>query len=136
MKAKNVIYTSVFTLGVGLLINEIQKNNNYPIIYYLKTIAHNYNARTIPPFGIFILESEKNNQALLDHEMIHWRQFQRMGLVEYYSEYSRQMKEFGYDKMPMEIEARSNESEYVKYNYTEAVRNGTAKTIYNPNFRT
>lgn len=45
------------------------------------------------------------------------------------------MKQFGYDKMPMEIEARKNESDYCKNNYTECVRNGTAKTVYNPNFR-
>lgn len=136
MKCKNVIYISGIIIGSGALINSIQKKNDKPPVYYLKSLDNNYNARTIPPFGIFILESEKNNKALLDHELIHWKQYQRMGLVEYYSEYSRQMKQFGYDKMPMEVEARSNESDYVKYNYTEAVRNGTAKTIYNPKFRT
>ena len=34
-----------------------------------------------------------------------------------------------------EIEARENESEYCKLNYTECVRTGESVTAYNPNFR-
>ena len=45
------------------------------------------------------------------------------------------MKQFGYDKMPMEMEARANESDYCKENYTECVRNGKSNTVNNPNFR-
>lgn len=45
------------------------------------------------------------------------------------------MIQFGYDKMPLEIQARTNESEYCKKNYTECVRKGIAKTINDPYFR-
>ena len=46
------------------------------------------------------------------------------------------MKQYGYDKMPMEKEARKNETEYCKENYTGCVRTGQAQTVFNPNFRT
>lgn len=98
-------------------------------------MAGNYSARTIPPFGIYIKESEKDNQALIDHELIHWKQYQDGGLLNYYLTYASQMKQYGYDKMPMEQEARTNESDYCKENYTECVKDGQAKTVYNPNFR-
>lgn len=124
------------TVIVGIVYNEIQKSRKNPPVFLKKQLANNYNARTIPPFGIFIKESEKDNKLLLEHELIHWKQYQKMGLINFYSEYAKQMKQFGYDKMPMEIEARINQTEFIKYNYTEAVRNGNAKTIYNPAFRT
>jgi hypothetical protein len=42
----------------------------------------------------------------------------------------------GYDKNSYEVEARVNESQYCRYNYTECVRTGESSTAYNPNFRT
>lgn len=112
-----------------------QRKNNEPKIFYRKKLIGNYTARTIPPFGIVIKESEKGNQELLDHELIHWKQFQREGLITFLMNYSRENKNKGYDQNKYEIEARTAESNYCKLNYTECVRNGTAKTVYNPNFR-
>lgn len=119
-----------------LLYNTKQKNRNNAPVFYKKDFVKNYNARTIPPVGIFIKESEKENKALLEHEKVHWKQYQKRGLIKFYTDYYSQLKKYGYDKMPMETEARYNESEYCKKNYTECVRNDKANTVFNPNFRT
>lgn len=90
---------------------------------------------TVPPLGIFITRDQLGNDALLQHELIHWRQFQQIGLLPYYARYFFEKMKYGYDHMPMEIEARQGETDDVKVNYTEAVRTGQARTVYNPNFR-
>lgn len=124
------------TIIFGFIIyNAIQRRRINPPVFYRKSLNKNFNAKTIPPFGIYIKEAERENQALLEHETVHWQQYQRMGLIKYYREYFKQLKEYGYDAHPMELEARSNESEYAKHNYTEAVRRGLAVTVYNPDFR-
>ena len=108
---------------------------NSPKIYYKKTLPGNYNALTLPPFGIFILESEKQNKHLLQHELIHWEQYNKMGLVNWLLNFSSELNKFGYDKAPMEIEARKEECNFCKTNYTQCVRNGKSKTVFNPQFR-
>jgi hypothetical protein len=131
MKLSNLIIGGV----IGFVIyNEIQKSNK-PKVYYRKTLSNNYNARTIPPFGIYILESQKDNLELLNHELIHWKQYQEKGLVNFYLDYLTQYNAYGYDEMPMEFDARINENDFCKLNYTYCVRNGMANTIYQPNFR-
>ena len=131
MNASKIIIGSII---VFIIYNELQKRKPAKV-YYRKRLANNYNARTIPPFGIYVLESQKNNSALIDHELIHWKQYQEKGLFKFYNDYLKELNQFGYDSMPMEIAARSNESEYCKLNYTECVRNGKAKTVFEPNFR-
>ena len=135
MQTKNVLIGAGLIGIVALIVkNEVAKSSP-PKIFYRKTMAGNYNARTIPPFGIYILESEKGNEMLLKHELIHWEQYKKLGLLRYYIEYQNQLAQYGYDKMPLEVQARIDENEWVKENYTIAVRNGYAKTVFNPDFR-
>lgn len=94
-----------------------------------------YNAITIPPFGIFVSPDHIGNEKLLQHEFIHWDQYERMGLLMYYLNYIDQYIRYGYDKMPMEVEARLIEDDYCRLNYTECVRNGRAKTVASESFR-
>ena len=125
----------LITFGaVGLaLYNEHRKNNPAPVYY--SNLLGVYNGITIPPFGILMSEKQRGNEDLLEHERIHWRQYQQKGLFGFYGDYISDLKRYGYDLHPMEIEARANESDFVKKNYTAAVRNGIAKTAYNPDFR-
>lgn len=123
-------------IAVALAIyNHVQKRLPTAPVYYRKRLSGNYNARTIPPFGIFIKESEKYNDALIRHERVHWKQYQESGLIGFYRQYVKELKEHGYDQMPMEKEARADEHPWCLDDYTECVRRGMAKTIYNPNFR-
>jgi len=127
---------SLLAVGGFILYNEYAKKNKPKIIVRKKLAGNtNFNAMTIPPFGIFIDEKQKDNKALLDHEMVHWKQYQELGLLKYYGKYMSETSDGGYDNSAMEKEARTNESGYCQDNYTECVRNGVAQTVHNPNFR-
>ncbi len=91
-------------------------------------------AVALPPWGIYIRADQMHNVELLKHELVHWEQYQDRGLISYYTDYAKDLPG-GYDKHPMEIEARFNESEYCKTNYTDCVRDGRSNTVYSPNFR-
>ena len=134
MKTSTIIIGTTAIVGFLALFNSVQKKNNNPKIFVKKKLGGNYNARTIPPFGIWITEAQKNNQELIKHELIHWKQYQQKGLLKFYLDYKKQLDQYGYDNMPMEIEARANETDFCKTNYTYCVRNGLAKTVFNPKF--
>jgi hypothetical protein len=118
MKDTNIALVSTIAIMSGFaLYNAIQKRRDTAPIHVVKNMSNGYNARVIPPLGIYVSEKEQDNEALIKHEMTHWNQYQRLGLVDYYLKYASQMKKFGYDKMPMEVEARGNESEYCQKHY-------------------
>ena len=89
-------------------------------IHYVRWTLPPYRAMTIPPFGIFVRNQYKGNKKILNHEMIHWKQYQCMGLLKFYYQYFKEFLIIGYDKMPMEMEARYEENEYEKNNYSRA----------------
>jgi len=60
----------------------------------------------LAPWGIFVLPEHLNNQRLTQHEIVHWRQYQRMGTLKYYATYAYQVLRYGYRNAPMEREAR------------------------------
>ena len=132
---KILAITSVVGIIAFIAYTKRQRRNDTPKIFYRKKLVNNYNGYNVFPFGIFIKESEKDNQALIEHEMIHWKQFQREGLVPFLVNYLKEAVQNGYDKNRYEIEARTVETAYCKENYTECVRSGNSKTAYNPNFR-
>ena len=88
-----------------------------PKIYYVKWVVPPFRGMTIPPFGIFIKKEFKGNSQILEHDLIHWNQYKRMGLIMYYLRYFVQLIFIGYDTMPMEMEARQNDDKETKYNY-------------------
>ncbi len=135
MKSSSIFWGVAAVFAVDFLI---AKANKIPTITYKEKLPYNYNAITIPPFGIKIQNEDKNNQRLLDHELTHWQQYRKTGAILYYLRYGTEKLLFGYDKMPMEIEARkkAGENNYCSTNYTQSVRNGTAKTVYDKKFRT
>lgn len=124
---------SILAIAAFWLFSEVRRTGKPWLFYVAETGC--YNARCIPPFGIIMNQKFKGNQKLMDHEMVHWSQFQRMGLARFYIQYAKELRAYGYDGMPMEIEARYHENDYCKANYTYCVRNGLAETVYNPNFQ-
>jgi hypothetical protein len=119
---------------IDVLFAKIYKN---PKVFYRKNVLFNYNAQTIPPIGIFIQIEDKNNEHLLIHEKVHWQQYRRTGLIVFYFKYIFDLIFFGYDKHPMEKEARikSGESEFCIENCTYCVRNGLSNVVNDLNFR-
>lgn len=62
-------------------------------------------------YGIFIHKSKKGDGRILAHELTHTMQFERFGgIAGFLNEYISQFLKFGYDRMPLEKEARSNEN--------------------------
>lgn len=125
-------------MGAVLAIDFIiARLNKYPKIYHKDRLPFNYNAQTLPPFGIRVQTEDKDNKLLLEHELVHWQQYRKTGAIIYYIKYALQKSIYGYDKMPMEIEARKQigENEYCQINYTECVKNGQSITIKEPYFR-
>ena len=90
-----------------------------PKVRYLKWVVPPFRGMTLPPFGIFIRKEFEGDEQILVHDLIHWNQYQRMGLFMYYFRYLAQMILIGYDTMPMEMEARQYDDEYTKWNYRE-----------------
>ncbi len=89
-----------------------------PKIYYIHRVLPPYRAMAMPPLGIFISRQHKNNEKILNHELVHWKQYQEMGFFVFYFKYFFQLLTVGYDKMPMEIEARYEEDEYTKKHFS------------------
>lgn len=88
-----------------------------PKIRYVKWVLPPFRAMTIPPFGIFIKKQFEGDKQILAHDLIHWKQYERMGFIMYYIRYFFQIVFIGYDTMPMEMEARIFDDEATKWNY-------------------
>jgi hypothetical protein len=68
-----------------------------------------YAGITLPPCGIYILASRLTDVRLRRHEIAHWAQYERMGALRFYAVYLWHLVRVGYDRHPMEIEARAAE---------------------------
>lgn len=102
---------------LSFLPKSIQVKMKPPKIFYVPWVWPPYRGITLPPFGIFIKKEFKGNQKLLNHDLVHWQQYQKMGLFKFYFKYLKQFLIHGYDKMPLEIEARYEEDKYTKEHY-------------------
>ena len=130
--------TKVLLVGAGLLVTHLalrELRKKPPQIKVVDYIPGNFNGLALPPFAVYVTQANADNQELINHELIHWKQYQRMGLIPFYANYLRDYIIHGYDLHPMEQEARSNENFYCRTNYTECIRDGQAATAHNPDFR-
>lgn len=85
-------------------------------IYYVSAKAFPiFRALMIPYIGVFIKKQYENDHTLLEHEMIHWRQFKRMGAIVFLIRYVLQFVFIGYDSMPFELEARQSDESLWNY---------------------
>ncbi|NAX49217.1 DUF4157 domain-containing protein [Photobacterium halotolerans] len=64
-------------------------------------------------YGLWIKRSEKDNQELLAHELIHVRQAEQLGVREQTKQYLLQLFIYGYRNAPMELEAYREASQYL-----------------------
>lgn len=86
----------------------------HPFVFYLPfNIPGTQMAATIPPFGIFIESKYKNENkkspvSVIQHERVHWQQYERMGLFSFYYNYFKYYIIYGRINHPMEREARKN----------------------------
>lgn len=65
-------------------------------------------AATHHHYGILIRHDLRENREILAHELTHVKQHETLGgLQPYYREYIRQFRTYGYELMPLEVEARA-----------------------------
>lgn len=131
-KSNNILLLVGAGLALHFVLREYRKRE--PDIHVQESLPFGFNAVTIPPLGIFIREDQSGNVNLLNHEMVHWKQYQRMGLIPYYWNYGIGYLRHGYELHPMEQEARFAEDDYCRTHYVECVRSGRSKTVKNPEF--
>jgi hypothetical protein len=90
----------------------------HPNVYYIKSNQLPvFRAICIPHVGIFIKEKYKDDKTLLEHELVHWKQYKRMGSLVFLLRYLFQFIVIGYDTMPLELEARQTDESL--WNYRE-----------------
>jgi len=70
-----------------------------------------YAGITLPPLGIYLLGHRIDDVRLRRHEAAHWQQYRRLGLVRFSALYLWGLARYGYQRHPMEIEARRAERE-------------------------
>ena len=86
-------------------------------IYYVDNLPGKFRGMCIPPFGIFILKKHRGNKKILQHDLVHWKQYKKLGFLDFYLKYLIEYIFIGYEKMPMEMEARQNEPIHIRNNY-------------------
>lgn len=87
-----------------------------PKIYYVKWLP-SAKAITAPPFGIFIKTKYKGVKGIRIHELTHWRQYLRMGLLKFYWNYFKESLFNDYVHMPMEREAENRQKVFSRHKH-------------------
>ena len=101
----------LFTISFTIIIAALNLFK-HPFVWYLPfNIPGKQMASTIPPLGMFIekdLAHENKNDpcSVFTHEMVHWKQYERMGLFKFYYHYIKNYLRTGRVKNWMEEEAR------------------------------
>ena len=94
----------IFLIVIVLLFGVTYKKDK---IYYIPfDIPGSQMAATIPPFGTFIELKYRKDNHMLNHEMVHWGQYYKMGFFGFYTRYISEYMKYGRKYGPMEIEAR------------------------------
>ena len=79
-----------------------------PKIRFITSIPGFGTSVCIPPIGIFLdpsMEDSPLYEATIEHETVHWEQYQRLGLVRWWATYIWYLFRYGYEKHPFEVEA-------------------------------
>lgn len=93
----------IIIIGLNIIKKEM-------IFYTPINIPGSLMAMTIPPFGIFIEKKYRNEgngpKSIIRHEKVHWTQYKKMGLLQFYYRYFAELIKYGRFDGPMEVEAR------------------------------
>ena len=137
MAGKHNLFWFSAAVVTGVTLYSMKRRKEKPTLIVKDSLPFGFNAFTLPPIGVYVTRDQAENEALLKHELVHWKQFQEMGLLRYYLCYASQYVANGYDGMQMEKQARAEcgETDYCQDNYTDCVRGGNAKTVFNPSFK-
>ena len=64
-------------------------------------------------YGIYIRHDYWENESLIIHELTHNSQYERLGgIAEFLNQYIKECIYYGYDRSPLEVEARTMETKF------------------------
>lgn len=64
-------------------------------------------------YGIYIRHDYWENESLIIHELTHTLQYERLGgIAEFLNQYIKECIYYGYDRSPLEVEARTMETKF------------------------
>ena len=115
----------IILLFLCLIISTLNHFKKRYVLYPPFNLPGKQMAITFPPFGVFIesdykYENIRSPCSILAHENVHWIQYERMGLFNYYYNYLKTYFKKGRVNNWMEEEARRpcklKAIEYSKYN--------------------
>jgi hypothetical protein len=112
MHEKKKMNVSYYIIGALLLIIKVLNVCKYPFVFYTPiNIPGKQMAATLPPFGIFIESKFKGEPksyacSILTHELVHWEQYKKMGLIAFHYNYLKGFFQSGRIHHWMEKEAR------------------------------
>jgi len=79
---------------------------NWILIKFDKNPKNDFGAMVTPWKTIHIMEHRKDDAKLIEHEMVHIDQINRLGSLRWTIMYLWYQLRYGYDENPFEIEAR------------------------------
>ena len=86
------------------MFNDPYREARGPLRWFLR--ATGYWAITLPTRRVYVLREHARDLGLLAHEAIHLEQIDRLGAVRWTLVYLYQLARYGYERHPLEIEAR------------------------------
>ncbi len=100
MKLKFLFFVLI---GLVVYLSLSKQPKFFSVPSWLQPFAK-FHAITLPPFGMFFSAGHYVESTVL-HEMVHWQQYKRFGVLGFYLLYLYYTLKFGYRNNPMEIEA-------------------------------
>jgi len=104
------LYTKI-GLGIGIFVIADTINRQRTPKPIVMNLPKPMRGACIPPFGIFITPKNAMDPTVIAHELCHWQQYQRLGLIGFAAKYIGQSLSTGYGKMGMEKECRQQSGE-------------------------
>jgi hypothetical protein len=83
-----------------------RRTQKKPALIFVEGKPLGFRAITVPPVGILVSKQYAHEPDILEHELEHWRQAQRLGVIGFYASYLSELLTQGYPCMPMEVQAR------------------------------
>ena len=86
-KKESNLVPVVLTVAVVAYLYNAYKIKRPPPFFIVEKLFRGHNAMTVPPFGIWITRDAVTNKDLIQHELVHWHQYQQRGLIRFYMDY-------------------------------------------------
>ncbi len=113
----------IASVGVYAFFRKCEENKRSPSLRFVPASEMPNRPDGVPargwytPYGgLVINEDFRNDPRLMNHELQHWKQHQRLGTIGFYVQYFKELMQYDYYTMPMEVEAKYAEGPFCQEN--------------------